>query len=282
MQLVVDAAVVAGFQTAKEPLLLKLVHHASKPLVVFRGCARKQLANLFREVIIGDFPQVIARITLRARYVVSAPVVIHRAPKELVVYAIALVLSDELLQRRQIAPVFVVFCNHICGDRFTGGVRQQTLQHICGIHAAYRLKKLLAVVRTCLPKGLDILILRKRQFCFLGGKLSENVLELGFQANHGSRERFLQLLVRRTVPERNGDAVSYCILPVGVPNALRRQCGHDIVDFDRTVFALATRTPFLKSLGERLHRIVWLGVFRRKRLPFAQEVAATLHDVVKR
>ena len=62
MQLVVNAAIVARFQTTKKFLKLECVHHALKARIELGGRARKQLFHFFRELVIRCFSKVVARI----------------------------------------------------------------------------------------------------------------------------------------------------------------------------------------------------------------------------
>ena len=52
MKLVVDASVVAGFQTTQKPLILERVHHVQVTAVAFRGRSRKKLLHFFGEVVV--------------------------------------------------------------------------------------------------------------------------------------------------------------------------------------------------------------------------------------
>ena len=82
MQLVINTAIVAGFEPTQETLLNESRVHADITFILFGSSARKQLLNLFSEIVVLGFAEVIGGITLSFEVIVLGDIFIKLATEE--------------------------------------------------------------------------------------------------------------------------------------------------------------------------------------------------------
>ena len=87
MQLVVNTAIVAGFKPTQKALLNESRSHADITFILFGSSARKQLLNLFGEIVVLGFAEVIGGIALSFEVIVLGDIFVKLAAEERAVFS---------------------------------------------------------------------------------------------------------------------------------------------------------------------------------------------------